>query len=569
MTGLLAAPPAARRAPPARRRSGYLEFISNLDIKLEAKQAEVCSVLFDGKAPAPVDGAWRSPVSRSPGRLFGFEGRPPADALGVALIVAGIRSGKTRFCGALRLLHLALTTPIGDDIADGERVVCSFTAPLARQARAGWRYARGLALKNPGIRKHVVKATAERFVIASPFDPTKEISFECFAASAGGDTLRSCWHLGGYVDEAAFYGGEDNAVNGKEIYDALTGRIYKGGQLIIGTSPWAEEGFVYELFKANFERPESAIVAQAPTDVLRSNPYVLDLMARKRREYERRGELDLWEREFCAKFLSLGGTRMYDEDTLKQCGRVPRGDLKPGDVVAAGADLGLVSDHAALVPARRRGDRYAPLNVVEKSPTPGEPLKPSVVCGEFVAELVRCGASRVMADGYYREALREALRPAKGSTAEAALIFALKATGGPAGAALAAQLERADVPGAERTVPGLRLNEAPSDPSIAHTRTRELMKEGKVDLIDDERLLHQLTLVKRKPGRPGRLVIEMPRGSHGHCDVAAAFALAIYQTHGVEVKAPPPAPGTPEWHALEAKKMKEEALRRGRPKSAW
>jgi hypothetical protein len=293
-------------------------------------------------------------------------------------------------------------------------------------------------------------------------------------------------------------------------------------------------------------------------------------MARKMREYERRGELDLWWREFGAKFLRLGGTRMYDADTLAQCGRVPRGDLKPGDVVAAGGDLGLVSDHAALVPVRKRGDRYAPVNVLEMSPAPGEPLKPSVVCGEFVAELVRCGARWVCADGYYRESLREAMRPAKGSTAEAALITALKATGGPAGREIAAQLERPDVHGRERVVPGLSLVDAPTDPSRAHMRARELMREGKVDLIDDERLLHQLALVKRKPGRPGHLIIEMPRGAQGHCDVAAAFALGMFQAWGVEVPAPPPQHGTAEWYAAEAKRDREEFFKGSkRSNSAW
>ncbi len=496
------------------RKTTFEEFVARRGVRLEGQQRNVCRVLFDGRAPLPVEPGFRAPHSGSDGRVFGFEGAPPLEALGVVEMVAGVRSGKSRFLGAMRLLHLAMTAKLGDDIAPGERVVCSFTAPLERQARTPWRYAQGQALNDPEIRPYVVQSSAERFVVASPYDRKKFISFEVFAAHAGGSAMRSVWHLGAYVDEAAFYGGPESAVNDREIYGALSERIYRGGQLVIGSSPWSEEGLVYDLWRENWAKPTNAVVAQAPTDVLRTDDHVLALMGRKKREAESRGELDLWWREYGARFLSLGSVRLYDEDTLRQCGRSRMGDVLPSDVVVAGCDLAMVSDHAALVVARIRDGRFAVVDVVERSPEPGKPLRPSELCREFAEVMARRGARWVMADGHYRESLREAIQ---GS--------------------------------------GIILTDAPLDPSESHVRARTLMREGRVDLLDDQRLLHQMGLVKRRPARGGRLAIDLPRGTHGHCDVAIAYALAMFQAYGAQVPVPAPLPGSPEWLAAEEAKM--------------
>lgn len=495
------------------RRASFVEFCGQLGLALDAGQLEAARVLFDGEAPDPALG------------LFGFEGRPPPEARSVACLVAGVRSGKSRVFGAMRALHLALTADVSG-LAPGERVVCSFVAPREHQARITWRYAQGAALEHPGVRPYVTHSTAERFVLRSPRSGTP-VSFECRAASSAGVTLRGEWHLYAYLEEAAFFSGSGASVSDVAIYDALRQRIWpRGGQLALGSSPWSQEGKLYELWGDNYASPRSAVVAQAPTDKLRSSdPYTLRLMADARAEYEARGELDLWWREWGARFLSLGSVRLYDEDTLRQCGEARLGDVRPGDVVTAGADLAMVSDHAALVVARRRFDgsrwRYAVVDLVERSPEPGRPLRPGELCGEFASVLRRHGARYVVADGHYREALREAL---DGS--------------------------------------GIALVSAPLDPAEPHARARSLMREGVVDLLPDQRLRHQLSLLKRRPARGGRISLDVPRGGPmGHCDVAIAAALALYQAYGAEVEAPPPVPGTPEWHTHqdEASQAAEEA----------
>jgi hypothetical protein len=495
------------------RQASFLEFVEAMGVTLDPGQREAARVLFDGEAPDPSMG------------LFGFEGPPPDEARAVAELVAGVRSGKSRIFGALRALHLALSADVSG-LGPGERIVCAFVAPREHQARITWRYAQGAALEHPDVRPFVLQSSGERFVLASPLSGTP-ISFECRAASSAGVTLRGEWMLYGYLEEAGFFGGHGAAVSGSAIYDAFRQRIWpRGGQLALGSSPWSQEGKLYELWAENFVSPRSAVVCQAPTDKLRSgDPYTLRLMADARREYEHRGELDLWWREWGARFLALGSSRLYDEDTLSMCGEARRGDVQPGDLVVAGADLGIVSDHAGLAINRIRPgaprNRSAIVDLDEVSPEPGKPLVPSVLCRRFAGIMARHGVKWCMADGHYREALREAL---------------------------------------EGT--GIVLINAPKDPAEPHVRARTLMRDGVVDLLPDVRARHQLSLVKRRHVAGGRTAVELPRGgTHGHCDVAQAIALALYQAHGAIVEGPAPPPGSPAFFAAQqaADEAAEEA----------
>lgn len=538
------------------RRATFLEFCAQLGLRFEGEQANVAAVLFDGAAPAPVDPDARAPISGLPIAPFGFTGPPPPEARQAAVLLAGVRSFKSRV-GALRLLHLSMTVELGDDIAPGEVPVCSFTAPLERQARTPWRYAQGQALAHPDIARYVVQSSAEKFVVASPING-RHIAFECFAASAGGDTLRSNWHVGGYVDEAAFYDGEGAAVTDIDTVGALEERIYPGGQMVIGTSTWAKRGLVYQLHQENFASPENAIVAQASTDMLRTNPHVLELMARQKRKAERRGTMDEWEREWCARFLDLGSRQVYDETTVRlACPWLGGPDvdrsLRAGDHIVAAADLAFSQDHAALVIVRVRlepteveGDdgkprvvqqrHYTVLHVEELAPPSGGVLEPSATLRRFAAIMRGYRVRSVMADVHYIESLYEST---KGT--------------------------------------GIGVVPTSARPDQIHMNARNAMRDGRVALLNDERLLHQLTLVTRRPAGGNRWTIDIPRGmaatggAGGHGDVAVAFATALQLARGAEVAPPPPTPEQLADAEVEAsiRKVEESVLgRRGRRRIA-
>ncbi len=518
-------------------RVSHETFYERIGIALEPGQREAVRVGFDGRKPAP----------GSP--LFRFDNPPPDWAMRVLVMPCGVRSGKSRVFAAAKAVYQALTCDVSG-LAPREQIVCSFIAPLQSKAQETLAYALGIveAYFPDRLLTQAGAGLVEEFYFRSDtIDPvTKKpvrIRFCALAASSGGISARGIYHLNAVLEEYAFFRGDGSKVNDREVYNSVRNRLWKkGGRLQVISSPWAEEGHFYELYERNRDKPEPAVVASGATDVLRSDPETLALMAEAKAEYERNGALDLWAREWKAVFLSLGSKQHYDKDTLDKCGKASVDDVRPGDVVTAGIDLGFVHDHAALVIVRKRLEsveqpegppksvaRYAVVHVEEMASKKGEPLRPSEVCAHFAEVMRRFGAGWAMADVHYRESLREALFPARDA--------------------------------GDYAMTGPSLSDAPSDPAAPHVRARTLMREGLVDLLDDPRVRHQLSVIQRRPAGPGKIAIELPRGTtHGHCDIAAALALALYQAHGAEVATPEPERGSPEWlRAEEARLFKQYA----------
>jgi hypothetical protein len=526
---------AQKRRPP--RRLTHEEFFRAAGIRLEPGQLEGVRVAFDGHAP---------PVNS---KLFDFTGPPPAAALDVLVMPAGVRSGKSLIFAATKSVYQALTCDVRG-VADREEVLCSFIGPKQSKAQETLRYALGLIERccpEYLVTKVPEGKAPQEFLFRSPRYGTL-IRFAAFGADSAGTNVRGRWHVNAVVEEAAFFGGDGFVKNARDLYDAIRPRLWpRGGKMQVISSPWSQEGLLWDLVVENRGAPRTAVVLHGATDALRDDRTVLEHMARARAEYEKRGQLDLYDREWRAEFLTLGSVRWYDDATVSACGFADPSDIKPGDVIVAGADLGLVRDHAALVVARLRMEplevvdpdgskvvrvvpRYAILHVDEVAPEPGKPLEPTPLCRRFAATMGRFGVTRVMADGYYRQALVEALKTSR-----------------------------------------INLAPAPKDGTEPHMRARLLMRDKRVDLLSDARLLHQLTLPKKRHAGPGKTTIDLPRTDvAGHCDVVAAFALALFQAYGVTVKAPEPVEGSPEWAAREAKKMKAEFLRSNRSQdSAW
>jgi hypothetical protein len=72
-----------------------------------------------------------------------------------------------------------------------------------------------------------------------------------------------------------------------------------------------------------------------------------------------------------------------------------------------------------------------------------------------------------------------------------------------------------------------------------HVKARNLMRERRVDLLRDPRLMHQLSQLKRRPLSSGKIAVEAPHDLHGHSDMADAMACALQQEFGAVVPAPP------------------------------
>jgi hypothetical protein len=452
-----------------------------LRVRLTPGQRVLCLVAYDGVGPRQLEGEDRE-LAR---RIFGDVEVVPEDARQVFVAVCGARGGKSYILCGLRLLHLALTVPL-HTLAPGEMGSALIVAPDLRLARQTLRYALGAAKTSADITRRIVNESADGFILRR--ENGAQVSVECLPATRGGSALRGRSLLGAVLDESAFFRDEDYSVNDAELFKAVSPRILPEGQAILASTPWAEGiGLLHSLFAENHGAPRHALAAHAPTLLLRD-----DARTRAMVERERDRDADNAAREFDAVFMSAGAGLFFDPRAIDKAVDRLADDPQPhlaSSVVAVGADFGFRSDASALVVARLEGDVYRIADLRELRPQKGAPLQPSVVVSSF-AEVARSyGATSVVADRHYEEAVREHLAT-----------HALRLVPAPDG--LAGKVE-------------------------VYTRTRALIHEGRVRLPPNARLLAQLKAVTSKPTSGGSLTISSPRRAGAHGDLASAFVLAL------------------------------------------
>lgn len=448
----------------------FLPFAARLGYTPEPGQEAALRVLFGGEEPGDV-----GPLAA---HFFGYERGTPPRARDVAELVWGARGGKS-FWGALRMLHLACTVRL-DRLAPGEHGYVFLVAPKLELAEQPLNYIKGAIGRDKALAS-MADVTAERIVLRRKGG--RMVTIQPVAASRGGAGQRGRSLVGALLDETAFFRDETTgAVNDAAIFRALAPRVIEGGQLIVQSTPWARVGLLHDLWRENWGRPQSALVAHAPTALLRSDEKILAYVAR---EYARDPENA--RIEFGAEFGAASATTWLDPDAL-EAAVGSAGAVEPGDLVGAGGDLGFARNSSALVVARQGPDGRISLPLVQEwRPQPGAPLRPSEVCGQ-VAELLRgVGARSLVADRHYQETIRETLTAAR-----------------------------------------LFLEEPPA-PDEAWALVRDTLRSGRLVLPEHPLLLAQLKAVRGKLAPGGTVRIELPATPDGrHGDLAAAAALAIW-----------------------------------------
>ena len=448
----------------------FLTFAARLGYRPEPGQEAALRVLFQGEEPADV-----GPLAV---RIFGYERGTPPRARDVAEMVWGARGGKS-FWGALRLLHLACTVRL-DRLAAGEHGYAFLVAPKLELAEQPLNYIKGAIGRDRALAS-IADITAERVTLTRKGG--RRVTIQPVAASRGGAGQRGRSLVGALLDETAFFRDETTgAVNDAALFRALAPRVIEGGQMIVQSTPWARTGLLYDLWRENFGRPTSALVAHAPTGLLRADEKILSYVAR---EYARDPENAAIE--FGAQFGAASAATWLDPEALDAAQGEPQRPA-PGDAVGAGGDLGFARNSSAFVLAVERPDgRIHLAQVEERRPSPGQPLRPSQVCAEFAGLLRATGARSLVADRHYQETIREALSEA-----------------------------------------GLLLEEPPP-PDEAWALVREVLRSGRLVLPRHPLLLAQLKSARGRLAPGGAVRIELPATPDGrHGDLAAAAALAIW-----------------------------------------
>ncbi len=459
----------------------FTTFVASiLGVVLTLGQRTIARIAYDGAQPRDLTDEERAMF----GRMFGDVETIPVAARHVFVGVCGGRGGKSYVLGALRLLHLALTVSLAT-LAPGEVAAAVIVAPDLRLARQTLRYVLGAARSVPSIAKRITSETADGFTLRRPDGGSVEIV--CLPATRGGSALRGRSLVCALLDEAAFFRDESSVVNDVEILRAVGPRILPGGQVLILSTPWLEQGILFDLWKTNHGAPSSAVVAHAPTLLLRD-----DEETRLYVERETANDPDSAACELGAEFRGGGAGFFFDPVSISQAVDPARPLVAPcpkGARRSAAADIGLIKDSSALVVGAHLGKYFEILEMLELRPTSSAPLRLSFVIGEIATVLKRHFLAMFVTDAYAREPAKEWARPL-GITIKAA----------PEGA------------------------EAKVD---SYLGLQQALRENRVRLPNHPRLLAQLRLVLARPLPGGGMKIEMPRRAGlGHGDLVSALVLS-------------------------------------------
>lgn len=509
----------------------FTDFVVWLGVELTPGQQVIALVCYDGVEPRDLPPDLRE-LAR---QIFGDIDVIPPLARKVIVLVCGRRGGKSYALEALELVHAMYTVPFFR-IAPGQIPVALVIAPNDDLRQEVVNYAIGAIRSKPELAATLVtgKGASEAtqvstFMVRRP-DNKRIVAFRSGVATHGGYGGRGKALVGFALDEAAFFRDEHSAkVNDVEIFKGAIPGLLPGARAIVPSTPWAQAGLVYDKWLLNWGHPRDAIVAHAPTTMLRPEmgPTV---------EEERAKDPEYAEREFDARFMAFGTTQFFAETLIQAClDRDVPFPIKtaPGCTVGAAVDLGFRSDSSAFSGTLRfYADPLIRLaRLIERRPQPGAPLKPGEVVFEFASEAKDLGATFVMADMHYLESLREHAKT-------------------------------------------LAVAPAPATPSEVYVAVRTLMRDGRVSIphpdtlvgeakITVQRLIQQLKEVQGRPIPGGGISIILPKWrTGGHGDLVSAWVLSVYQVGGQTIAMPTPAEGSPAWEL----RMREERLRAAREK---
>lgn len=513
---------------------GFLKWIR---VEPHPYQRVFCLVAYDGLQPCDLDGEDRSMAHamfdsiEQDGTVNVVERFEPFQRHKVWSLMGG-RAGKTYMLGALRLVWGAYVRDLSS-LAPGQKAVTLCCAPNDGLRQEIINYQLGAIRSKPELRATLLgpktamndDASPESFWIRRPWD-NEIVTFAGATANRGGYSGRGRSLTDFLADEMAFFLGEGNVVNDKEVIKGAAPRVLPGGQTIGQTTAFAKLGYHWDEFKANYGHPKAAIAAKATTEQLR--PDASDMVSR-----ERLTDPENARREFDAEPMAEGASIFFSEALISSCVRdVPWFGTNAHAAnhqveKSGGGDMGFRSNSSALAITYRVLAGFVLGEVLEQRPgTDGVALRPSVTVSSFAATMRLHGVSYFMADGHYRESVVEHL---------------------------------GDV----------SFIDAPT-PEMAAVRARTLMRDGRVTIPDPDslppeqantvrRLIRQLKEVRGQPTAGGRMSIHYPRwpdGSHG--DLAVAFVLSLYQMAGESEDEKPPERGTEEWALAEMHAMQAE-----------
>ncbi len=399
-------------------------------------------------------------------------------------LVVGRRGGKS-FIMALVAVYLACFQEYRQFLQPGERATVAVIAADRKQARVIMRYVRGMLTGIPMLTRMVERETAEGFDLTNAV--TIEVSSASFRATRG-YTFAAI-----LADEIAFWRTDEAAVNtDTEVLTALRPGLatIPTSMLVCASSPYARSGELWQAYRKYFGKDEAPLVWHATTRAM--NPTVQQQIidaelekdpARAKAEYMAEFRTDI------ETFISQEAVQAVVIPGRYEC--APRKSAFYTAFVDPSGGSG--SDSFALAIAHYEGDSSVLDAVREWRP----PYNPEIVVEEACAVLKQFNITAVTGDRYAGDWVSTAIRAKGGITYNAS----------------------------ERTKSQLYLEFLP------------LVNSGRVELLDNQRLVAQLCQLERRASRgSGREFIDHPQGAHDDlCNAVAGALVATTKPSALEV----------------------------------
>ncbi len=495
-----------------------------LNLQLTKGQSVIAKVAFGDMSPSELTDPEERELAVT---MFGGVENVSDTAKRYVLLRLGRGSGKTTMCAAFGV-YKAVTHDI-TKCGPGDVPVVITIAPDRETAKISIRMAREMIRTTPSLERLVVSDTADFIQLRRP--DGRMVRIEAFAASGKGSNVRSRSIMSFLFEEAEFFTsnagdgkeGREFAVSDKDIFRALKPRLMRNGKGMMISTPWPVETLMGEMFDENWGKCKTAVAIKAPTLLVRGDDPDIAFMV----EDEMSKDPENARRELFCELDGFSGGEFFDANalmtSLEDCKDFPI-PLNPSWPIAVGCDLGFTRDSSAIVAVQYDGKYYRLVHAEEMRPKIGSPLVPGVVMKRFAEVCKRYGAAGVVADGYYREALREQLTEA-----------------------------------------GLTVFDAPEGTkgkADTFQRTRSVLHEGFCkfpDVAIARRMIQQAKTVVSKAAPGGTVTIRTPRKiGMGHGDICSAWVLAVHRLAYARLAEVPVVyqPGTVEWVDESARRIK-------------
>ena len=391
-------------------------------------------------------------------------------------LIIGRRGGKS-FILALIAVFLAAFHDYRPYLQPGERATIMVLASDKRQARVIMRYATALLEGVPMLRQLIGTSTAESV------DLRNLVSLEIHAASFRGTRDHTLAAV--LADEIAFWRSEESANPDREILAALRPGMatIPGSMLLCASSPYARRGALYDAYRRHFGQEGSPVLVwQAPSQVM--NPSIPDRVIGQAYEEDPASAAAEYGAQFRDDVESYIGCEALNG--LVSTGVRERGRISGNRYVGFVDPSGGSRDSMTLAIAHAERDEVILDALREVLP----PFSPEAAVKEFAGVLKAYGLRSVSGDRYAGDWPRERFREH-----------------------------------------GIEYKVADRTRSDLYRDLLPLLNSDRVDLLENQRLVSQLSALERRTSRGGHDTIDHASGGHDDLANAAAGALLMAESN--------------------------------------